>query len=351
MPSARNPALSRLLAHLVPAQPVTLAAWRDEVETRYASKARSTRNRVGQAVRECQELAGAAGTTADLTPALLDRLASSAPGRMPATVNGLLRGLRAATGVAVEKGWLTESPFAGWEGWLDEDPDARRHHSRPAIGRVLAHLKSRSGGWDGGRLHALAAVLAYCGLRLKEALRLRVEEIDLDGGFLSVESSKGRKLKTRRSRGKVPMPDALVAVLRGWLPRCGSEWAFPGLRRRGAWLGGASGRRPTDLLKAAGVAVGVEGFTPQSLRRSLATHLVAHSDRPRLVQGVLRHARQTTTEIYIKRDLDAMRDAVRSFDYTDRPATKARPDRPHVLPRKRLGRRPSAWAQRPRASA
>jgi integrase len=211
------------------------------------------------------------------------------------------------------------------------------------VAAVLAHLERHAESWEGGRLHTLAAVLAYTGVRKMEALRLRVEDVDLVRGFVFVAPN-GRPLKTPGSEAPVPCPAALLRILRDWIPRCGSEWLIPMKSRKGPWTNGTNGKRPTDLLRAAGLAAGVEGFTPLSLRHSLATHLAGFWGlKERQVQMVLRHTTSRTQRRYIHPDLANLAALVRGFEYgSDRPA-------PRGLRRKRrLG---SSFAKRRRRCA
>lgn len=320
--------LPRLLAALeafgrsLPAA-VPLVEWRARVLELYASKRPTTRGRMVQALRELLELAGPDATTADLTPGLLDRFtaASVQAGRRSETTQGLLRAIRAACNLAVRWRLLAASPFEGWAGWPDEDDARARHHSRDTIARVLAYLRERSvSSWEGHRLYALAATFAYTGLRRNEALKLRVEDLDLVAGIVHVRSSHRRRLKTRSSEAPVPVPRVLTAILSGWLPNCGGAWVFPGKKLRGPWIGGRGGKRPAELLRYAGESVGVEGFTPHSLRHSLATHLAGHWGlKDRQVQMVLRHAPQssfrTVTERYLHPDVVNLVELVRGVTY------------------------------------
>lgn len=345
MPSTDTPAfagiapgvLARIVAEVISraaAEPVPLETWRGAVEGHYATAARSTRCRVTQAVREAVALAGPGATTADLTPALVARWAASPAmrGRRKATADGLLAGLRAACGLPACKAWFSPGQLDGasWAVRRPEETPRRKWHRAEEIGRVLAHLAAADS-WEGRRLHAFAAVLAYTGLRKNEALRLKVADLDLGRGYLTVRPNGGR-LKTGASAATVPMPDALVAILRGWVGRCGSEWLFPGVRRRGPWTGGAAGRRAGDRLRAAGEAVGVRGLTPHTLRHSLATALAGRGLADRQVRQVLRHAPGTRAiEGYVGRDLVELRRRVRDLDF-GRPGDRPRPAR-------KLGRR------------
>ena len=91
------------------------------------------------------------------------------------------------------------------------------------------------------------------------------------------------------------MADFLVEVMAEWLPKAGSDWAFPATRGAVPWTSGKPGSKPLDRLKAAGLRAGVEGLTFLSLRHSWATHaesLWGFSEA--LIQRVLRHTTPRT---------------------------------------------------------
>jgi integrase len=306
--------LARLTAS-VAVRPVPLAEWRESVLAKYQRRARSTRNRMRQAIDLAMALSPTGASTDSLTTELVERLAMRPSA--PETVAGLMRALRAACNLAVASGSLASCPFGPETPWPDSDETPRRrHHSRADLAKVLAHLELGSADWEGGRLYALAATLAYSGLRKLEALRLRVEDVDLPRSILQVRRH-GRKLKTRKSAAPVPMPGPLVSIMGAWLPRCGADWVFPGSKGLGPWTGGMAGKTARCRLKAAALEVGVPGFYPQSLRRSCATHLRGrHGLSPAQVQLVLRHSSQETQRLYLEDDLANLAELVTGFDYS-----------------------------------
>lgn len=330
--SAESPVSQLLELLAVVERPVPLEQWQREVLALYKSRARSTRLRMGQAVREAIALAGPDATTAALTTELVDRFAQR-EGRA-ATVNGLLSALRTACRIAARKKWLSRSRLEEAKWRVPSDPPRTKHHSRAAIARVLTHLRADSGSWAGHRLYAFAAVLAYTGLRKNEALRLRVEDVDLVRGFVHVRPN-GSALKTAASEAPVPLCKAVVAILKAWLPLCGSDWVFPTSSRRGPWTGGSTGRRAADRLKAAGLAADVEGFTPHSLRHSLATHLATHWRLgAKQIRMMLRHTSDRTQVRYIHPELEDLRAMVVDFDFAEAPGAPT----PAARPKRRLRR-------------
>ena len=215
-----------------------------------------------------------------------------------ATVRGDLAYLSAAATIAVEEGWLARAPRFKRVRPRPTRPTLPKVHAIAQVGAVLELLRSRSETWAGARLHALAAVAAYTGLRRDEILWLKCEDVDLATGLLHVVER--RRLKTEASAAAVPIPPELGAILATWLPRCGSEWLFPGIRKRGPWTGGANGMRPCERIREAGRECGVEGLTLLSLRHTFATHARRQWGLSALeLADVLRHTSPATQRWYV----------------------------------------------------
>ena len=284
------------------------------------ARAKTTCRLMRQSVRELAE-DGRISTSADLSPAALWRWMRRYPGRTPITSAVHLRNLRVLANYAVGRGCLTASPFS-FDRKLTKaahakKADRRRHHSLLEIGCVLGHLRDRSrSSWEGGRLHALAALVAFTGVRALEAQFAEVDDFDLVDGFFRVEPKPDHPLKTDSSERDVPIPPPLAAILAGWLPRARSGWAFPGVKRRGPWVGGSPGFRPVDRLQDAGRAVGVRGFTFLSLRHSFITHGSGPWGLGSIqIQQIAGHSARETQRHYLGRDRVNLREAVATISF------------------------------------
>ncbi len=143
--------------------------------------------------------------------------------------------------------------------------------------------------------HAMLEVAYASGLRLAELRGLRLEQLHLDAGFLSV-IGKGNKQRV------VPIGTQAKAALTRYLtsgrpglvrPRSPSN-VF--LTRRGtAFAHVTMWKRITDWARRAGIERRV---TPHMLRHSFATHLMEHGADLRVIQELLGHASINTTEVY-----------------------------------------------------
>lgn len=153
--------------------------------------------------------------------------------------------------------------------------------------------------------------LAYAsGLRLAELRGLRIEQLHLDAGFISV-IGKGNKERV------VPVGRSASAALQRYLDAGRPKLVRPKspgtvfLTKRGTpfahatmWL------RIKKRVRLAGIGKNV---TPHMLRHSFATHLLERGADLRVIQEMLGHASISTTEIYTHVSGQRLRDVHRKF--------------------------------------
>lgn len=298
------------------ARAIPFTKFRAECEAMYqADRARKTFLKVRQGLREIGDLG--VESTEDLTPPVIARWLKSRPDRGYWTRVSLFSSIRAAMGYAARRRYVETNPFEAWEFNLGARPKLpEMHHSAEALARVFERAAAEAPmGWKERRLQALFATAAFTGMRKLEILRLRMEDLDLENGVIEIVARVGN-LKTPGSEQPIPCPDILIAFLRDWTPRAGSDWLFPHCRRTGPWLEGKQRNKPLDSLKALGERAGVKGLTFQSLRHSWATHGESLWGIPdTVIQRVLRHTTLRTQQKYRHADIPNLRAQVKSISF------------------------------------
>lgn len=291
-----------------PCQPIPFDEFRAAVLRVYSTgrHARSTRQHVRQVLGELVRLGPV--STADLTTDLFARwIAAKGPNPNPNSVNSLLTAASAACSIAVEEGWLGRAP--AWRR-LRPRPGPTVRNAPPPFGDLVRLLEDLAGrrdeSWEAHRLAALVWTIALTGLRRNEALRLRLEDVDLgDAPALRVDpaAQPGGRLKSAASARRVPAPEALAEFLRGWRPLAGPLWLFPGVRRVGAWTGGTARQRPLGALQEAARRAGLGRVTLHGLRHAYGTAALERWGVPLwALQRLLGHASSRTTERYLHLD-------------------------------------------------
>ena len=217
------------------------------------------------------------------------------------------------------------SSFRGYFGFLLEEEvlqvDPSERLDSPRAGRPLPNVLSvadvqaileapdpnHSAFW---RDKALLEVLYATGMRVSEAVDLRIVDLDLEEGLCTVF---GKGAKERLIPLGAPARRALDRYLREMRPSLdegrGEGRVFLNLRgkpisRAAIW----------DLVKKNAARAGIEGkVSPHTLRHSFATHLLEGGADLVAVQELLGHADISTTQIYTHVDREYLREVHRTF--------------------------------------
>jgi integrase/recombinase XerD len=139
---------------------------------------------------------------------------------------------------------------------------------------------------------AMALMTAYgAGLRVSEACRLRVEDIDSRRGLIHVRLGKGNKDRY------VMLSERLLQALRGYWTRVkpNAGWLFPGRKPRTSLTPGAVNMALKEAVRAAKLK---KRITARTLRHSFATHLLELGTDIRTIQVLLGHTSIRTTARY-----------------------------------------------------
>jgi integron integrase len=213
--------------------------------------------------------------------------------------------------------------------WIDNVVRAHRPRRLPTVltkdeaRKVIAHLR--------GDYWLIAGLLYGSGLRLMEALRLRVKDLDLYHHRIAVRSGKGAKdrmtivspalieplrqhlAKARTLHdhamasgyGGVELPHALARKYPRAFQQWGWQYVFPAAKpsrdpRTGAYQRHHVHEQSVQRqVRYAAQRVGIEKpVSPHTFRHSFATHLLEAGYDIRTVQELLGHRDVSTTQLY-----------------------------------------------------
>ncbi|MEZ5427563.1 MAG: site-specific tyrosine recombinase XerD [Pyrinomonadaceae bacterium] len=144
----------------------------------------------------------------------------------------------------------------------------------------------------GLRDRAILELMYACGLRVSEAVDLRIGDIDIDAGVLKC---KGKGSKIRR----VPVGRSAVEWVKSYLARRRKKDDIE-IRNLFVAATGTPLTRQTiySMIKEYAEKAGLEDVSPHTLRHSFATHLIQNRADIRSVQQMLGHADISTTQVY-----------------------------------------------------
>jgi integrase len=164
----------------------------------------------------------------------------------------------------------------------------------------------------------LVFLVAVTGLRISEALGLRWSDLDYERQMIHlrrvwVGNDLIDQMKTDGSAAPVPLGELLADELRCWQRETmyskPEDWIFPSTKLKGKTPISASMMTAAKIRPAA-VKVGIrlrkgQRFGFHNFRHSLATFLVNRGTDVKTIQGLLRHAKVTTTLDLYSQSIDA----------------------------------------------
>jgi integrase len=187
---------------------VTMAAARDSflAFVKMEGRALSTRNRYADELRKFLDFCEAQGVKrlSKVTPLLMDayraeRKKTCSPPTIAMEAMTIKRLLR----WCASRRLIPINPLADYR--------IPKVISKKRPSPTLEHVQAILSG-SRPRLRRILATLAFAGPRIGEVRNLRIEDVDLTGGWIRVESREGAETKTHRSR-KVPIHPVLRELL------------------------------------------------------------------------------------------------------------------------------------------
>ena len=169
--------------------------------------------------------------------------------------------------------------------------------------------------------HCTILMVAYAGgLRISEATRLKVSDIDSQRMVLRVDQGKGQKDRD------VMLSPGLLEMLRTWWKVSRPEtWMFPGaipglpITTSAVQLACQKAHRICGIQKP---------ITPHSLRHAFATHLLESGTDVRTIQLLLGHRSLSTTSHYLKVATSTVCATTSPFDLLPHPPQPTPPSPP-----------------------
>lgn len=155
--------------------------------------------------------------------------------------------------------------------------------------------------WVRARNYALMMVLYATGMRISEALGLKVEDIQSSSDIIKV-IGKGKKQRL------VPLLPQVKHYIVDYMRLCPFDLSAKSPLFIAIKGGGVSSRAARQILEDMRHACGLpEKFTPHALRHSCATHLLSAGSNLRVIQDLLGHESLTATERYVDVSYDHLR--------------------------------------------
>ena len=242
-----------------------------------------------------------------------------------ATIVRDMNNLRGVLRLAIERGYLRESPFKGWRKpkvedngvtrYLSDDEEARLRRALLERNERARSERTRANAWRAERSYELLPeIVGYAdhvapmvlvslnsGLRFGELTALEWSAIDFHAKVLTVAGRTAKGAKTRH----IPLNAEAAEVLRLWRGKgTGAGLVFPG--PNGARLGSVKGAWG-GLLRAAKI----KNFRWHDLRHTFASKLVQHGVDLAVVRELLGHGDFALTLRYAHLEAKQKAEAVR----------------------------------------
>ena len=163
---------------------------------------------------------------------------------------------------------------------------------------------------EGLRDRAMLELLYASGLRASECLALRLEDLNIAGGYVTATGKGNRQRLVPVGAQALKWVERYATTSRPALVKRGDPGALfvnrygRPLSRQALWM----------VIKRAGRRAGVRSaVSPHTLRHSFASHLLERGADLRSVQAMLGHADIATTQIYTHLPSSAVRAMYRKF--------------------------------------
>lgn len=142
---------------------------------------------------------------------------------------------------------------------------------------------------------AMLELLYATGIRVSELIHLRMEDVNLNVGFITCRDGAKERTVPFGKVAKQSLVDYMERARQTLLKGAESEWLFTNcsgkpMSRQGFW----------KIIKYYGEKAGIQAdITPHTLRHSFAAHLLKNGADVHAVQAMLGHSDMATTQAYM----------------------------------------------------
>ena len=244
--------------------------------------------------------------TADFTQVSLQLLRAYLAARRQAGAQS--RALaRSLSGLRSFTGWLAAHDIAISPAFAQiKSPKIPKSLPRPvaaddALALLAAAGETAKTKWEGARDQALLLLLYGCGLRISEALSLRVADAPQANQAVLRITGKGGKQR------EVPLLPMIGTAVADYMASAPFAFAYDEVLFKSRTGKPFSARLAQMMVARLRTHLELpDSVTPHALRHSFATHLLAGGGDLRTIQELLGHASLTSTQVYTQVQDDAL---------------------------------------------
>ena len=229
-------------------------------------------------------------------------------GISPATQSRILSGIRSFFNYLLLQEYISSDPteLLDFPKTSRKLPDTLSVYEIDAMMKLIDHSLP-----EGQRNRAILEIIYSCGLRVSEAINLKITDLHFEEDYIMVigKGDKQRLIPVGEIAKK--QVGIYLQLIRPLLPikKAASDTLF--LNRRGSKI---SRVMVCLIIKELAQKAGIHKvISPHTLRHSFATHLLEGGADLRAIQEMLGHQSITTTEIYTHVDNQLLRDNIISF--------------------------------------
>jgi integrase/recombinase XerD len=229
-------------------------------------------------------------------------------GISPATQSRILSGIRSFFNYLLLQEYISSDPteLLDFPKTSRKLPDTLSVYEIDAMMKLIDHSLP-----EGQRNRAILEIIYSCGLRVSEAINLKITDLHFEEDYIMVigKGDKQRLIPVGEIAKK--QVGIYLQLIRPLLPikKAASDTLF--LNRRGSKI---SRVMVFLIIKQLAQKAGIHKvISPHTLRHSFATHLLEGGADLRAIQEMLGHQSITTTEIYTHVDNQLLRDNIISF--------------------------------------